>query len=365
MTKAALEGKSLFITGGTGSFGKAMTLRALEEGAKRVTIFSRDEWKQQQMHAELVTLDERYRSKVHFVLGCIRNKNRLEESIQSGDIVIHAAALKQVPAAEQNPTEFIQTNILGTQNVLEAARKVKAQAVLGLSTDKAVQPLNLYGATKLCAERLITTMTRETNKEMPCSVLRYGNVVGSRGSVLPIWLDCFCSGQKNLPVTSLEMTRFWITMGQAIDAVIWSLSQQTGGEIFVPKLAATTIEKLSTALQQILLQQQNYPMNIETIGIRAGEKIHETLIGSEESTYAFETDQYYILLPQHLKEQPCFEEKERYWSKNAKKIEVNLQYTSKKAPKMASLELENAIQEIAPFLRQKSSSTQKSPSVPR
>lgn len=326
-----------------------MALRALQLGAKSVTIYSRDEWKQQQMREDLPDFAKKESSRLRFILGCVRNKERLEEAIGQGDTVIHAAALKQVPAAELNPSEFIETNILGTQNVLAAAKRCGARAFLGLSTDKSVQPLNLYGATKLCAEKLITAAACSENS-MPCSILRYGNVMGSRGSVLPIWLDRLQSGYRTLPVTSLTMTRFWISLDQAVEAAIWALQQQQGGEIFVPKLPSTSLEKLTQALQKILVRNHYPSMEIEEVGIRPGEKIHETLIGSEESGIAFETPKYYILFPSHLLESAELEEKASYWSQQAVRLNSNLQYSSDQAESMSSFDLQKAIEGAAPFL---------------
>lgn len=324
-----LKNQAIFITGGTGSFGQAMTLRALEEGAKRVTIFSRDECKQQAMLSKILSLYPEAKSKLHFVIGCVRNKQRVSDVIFKDDIIIHAAALKQVPTAEKNPSEFIQTNIQGTENVIAAAKTTGAKALLTLSTDKAVLPLNLYGATKLCAEKLTLQANNPSHYKTTCSVLRYGNVLGSRGSVLPLWIKKIQSGQNILPVTSFHMTRFWISLEHAVDAAIWALNKMQGGEIFVPKIPATSMLQLFDGMTRT----SNQPLVAEEIGIRPGEKLHETLISQDEAQCVFEDKDYYAVLPVSV-DHDCLVRTRNYWKKTGKKAQKHFSFCSLSAERM-------------------------------
>lgn len=281
--------RSVLITGGTGSFGSALAKRLIKEKkTERVVIFSRDEWKQWQMRESDTLFQD---PKVRFFLGDVRDLDRLKRAFADIDTVIHAAALKQVPAAEYNPTEFIQTNVLGSMNVASAALDTNVQHVIALSTDKAVNPINLYGATKLCADKLfIAANSYRGKKGIPLlSVVRYGNVLGSRGSLIPQWKDLVSKGAKKLPLTSEQMTRFWITLEQAVSFVLSSLNQQMGGEIFIPKIPSVAITDLAKALFG--------DIHLDTIGTRPGEKIHEVLISKDDATNVWEWSDHFRILP--------------------------------------------------------------------
>ncbi len=289
MKKDALKGKVLLITGGTGSLGTRLTERILaSHTVKKLIILSRDEFKQHQMKQEISDPHDRLR----FFLGDVRDFSRLERAFYGVDIVIHAAALKQVPALEYNPLEAIKTNILGTQNVIDAALNNGVEKVLLVSTDKAVNPANLYGATKLCAEKLCiaANVYRRTGEVSPhFSAVRYGNVVGSRGSIVEMLLKQKKTGTVTL--THKEMTRFWITLDQGVDLVLYALTHMRGGEIFVPKLKAMRVIDLISALAP------ESPVKI--IGIRPGEKLHEALLTDDEVRRARDRGKYYMIVPNH------------------------------------------------------------------
>lgn len=275
---------NILISGGTGSFGKAV-LRVLlhHHNYDKVIIFSRDELKQhelQQMYPE-----EKYPT-VRFFLGDIRDVKRLKRALKDVDHVIHAAALKQVPAAEYNPTEAIKTNIMGAVNLIEACIDCGVKKVIGLSTDKAVNPINLYGATKLCMEKLLVAGNHYSNKTL-FSVVRYGNVAGSRGSVIPLFKKQAETG--HLTVTHPDMTRFWITLNKAVDFVLLRLGDMRGGEIFVPTMPSMNILDLAEAIAP--------DANISMTGIRAGEKMHETLISKDDAHRVSAFDDYYTIHP--------------------------------------------------------------------
>lgn len=284
--------KSILITGGTGSFGRAFAKRLLlEDQCKRVIIFSRDEWKQW----EIQNSDPIYRSsRMRFFLGDVRDSNRLQRAFCDVDYVIHAAALKQVPAAEYNPTEFVKTNVLGAMNIIDAAIQCRVDKVIALSTDKAVNPINLYGATKLCSDKLFCAGNAYVGSrgKPQFSVVRYGNVLGSRGSIIPFWLKLIAEGANALPLTDVRMTRFWITLPQALDFVIHCLQEMRGGEIFVPKIPSMKICDLAQAIAPDL------PCTIT--GIRPGEKLHELMISSDDSRHTLEFNKYFIITPEYL-----------------------------------------------------------------
>jgi len=279
--------KSIFITGGTGSFGKAFVKYLLENfpEIKRIVIFSRDELKQWQMSQDL---NAKRFPQLRFFLGDIRDKDRLIRSLEGIDYVVHAAALKQVPAAEYNPFEFIKTNVIGTENLIEACLQLNIERVIALSTDKASAPINLYGASKLCSDKIcIAANNIKGSKKTIFSLVRYGNVMGSRGSVIPLFIDKSKNGL--IPVTDLKMTRFNITMKEAIEMVIWSLKNAIGGEIFVPRLPSYKIEDLVKAIGP--------NCEVENVGIRPGEKLHEEMITSSDSLTTFQLGKYFCIFP--------------------------------------------------------------------
>lgn len=280
-----LNNKSILITGGTGSFGKKFIQIVLENyKPERLIIFSRDELKQFEMSQYFNA--HKYPC-IRYFLGDVRDKDRLIRAFQGVDYVIHAAALKQVPAAEYNPAEFIKTNILGAMNIIEAALFSKVKKVIALSTDKACNPINLYGATKLCSDKLFTAANvyRPIGQDMIFSIVRYGNVVGSRGSVVPFFKERVRTGI--LPITDPRMTRFWITLDQGVHFVLKVLELAKGGEIFVPKIPTMKITDLAKAIGPDCHQ--------EIVGIRPGEKIHETLIGEDEGRNTVEYKECYVI----------------------------------------------------------------------
>jgi UDP-N-acetylglucosamine 4,6-dehydratase len=277
--------KVVLITGGTGSFGKKCTAILLKEcSPRKIIIFSRDELKQHEMRN---ALDH---PSLRFFIGDVRDRERLYRALEGVQIVIHAAALKQVPAAEYNPFEAVKTNVIGAQNLIDAAIDRGVERVLGLSTDKAVNPVNLYGATKLCAEKLLIQGNSYSGRHgTRFGCVRYGNVVASRGSVIPLFQKQAESGV--LTVTDKRMTRFWITLEQGVHLVLTAIERMSGGEIFVPKLPSMNILDLARALAP--------NARLETIGIRPGEKLHEVLIAEDEVRQVRETDNFYVILPHH------------------------------------------------------------------
>jgi len=283
------DGQVVLITGATGSFGKKFLKRLLTQyNPKKVILFSRDEYKQVLLQREF----QNFASKLRFFIGDIRDKDRLYRAFEGVDIVVHAAALKQVPLAEYNPFEAVKTNIIGAQNIIEAAIDKGVKKVVALSTDKAVNPINLYGGTKLVMEKLfIAGNAYVGGKDTIFTVVRYGNVVGSRGSVIPYFLKLAKEGVKEFPITDLRMTRFWITLDQAVDLVIKALQTAVGGEIFVPKIPSMRIVDLAKAIKP--------DCEFKIIGIRPGEKLHETLISEEEGRKTKILDENtYVVLPQ-------------------------------------------------------------------
>lgn len=280
-----INGKSVLITGGTGSFGNKFVEIALRDyEPERVIVFSRDELKQYEMQQKF-----NHDGRLRFFIGDVRDKDRLNRAFHGVDLVIHAAALKQIPAAEYNPFEVIKTNVIGAQNIIEAAIDCGVKKVIALSTDKAANPINLYGATKLCSDKLFVAGNSYVGfRGTGFSVVRYGNVVGSRGSVIPLFLKQRENGR--LTITDPRMTRFWITLEQGVQFVINCLDRMCSGEIFVPKLPSTRITDLAEAIAP--------QCEMEIIGIRPGEKLHEVMITEEDSRCSFEYDDYYVITPQ-------------------------------------------------------------------
>lgn len=280
-----LEGKTIFITGGTGSFGKCCCREILRNhNPAKVIVFSRDELKQ----SEMASSPDFASKNLRFFLGDVRDKDRLKMAMTDVDIVIHAAALKQVPAAEYNPHEFIKTNINGAMNVVEAALDKGVKKIIALSTDKAVNPINLYGATKLCSDKIFIAGNSYSGKRSTrFSVVRYGNVIGSRGSVIPLFLKQKEKGL--LTITNPDMTRFIITLNEGVNFVLRSLDDMNGGEIFIPKMPSCSIGDLAKAIAP--------DTQIETIGLRPGEKMHEGLVPPDEAAYTIEQDDRFIIEP--------------------------------------------------------------------
>ena len=283
-----LNGKTILITGGTGSFGKKCTEVLLKKyRLKKLIIFSRDELKQFNMAKQFPII--KYDS-IRYFIGDVRDKERLYRAFEGVDYVIHAAALKQVPALEYNPTEAVRTNVDGANNIVDVAINTKVKKVIALSTDKAVSPANLYGATKLVAEKLFIAANAYGGERVKFSVVRYGNVVGSRGSVVPLFLELKQRGIKEFPITDKRMTRFWITLEESVNLVIKALEVTEGGEVFIPRIPSMKIVDLAKAIEP--------RCTFKTIGIRPGEKIHETLISEDESRKARAFDGIYVILPQ-------------------------------------------------------------------
>ena len=286
----SLNGKSILITGGTGSFGKAMVGTLCKRWKpRRVVIFSRDEMKQYEMEQTYPVAKYPF---LRYFIGDVRSRERLEMAMQDIDYVIHAAALKHVPIAEYNPFECIQTNIIGAQNVVQAALAAKVKRVVALSTDKAVSPINLYGASKLAAEKVFVAANNLAGK-LPTrfSIVRYGNVLGSRGSVLPFFRRLIAEGADHLPVTDPRMTRFWITLPQGVAFVLQAMAHMTGGEIYVPRIPSMRIPDLAHAMAPGL--------PIKVVGIRPGEKLHEVLITDSEAPHTFRVESTgdYVIMP--------------------------------------------------------------------
>ena len=284
-----LKNKSILITGGTGSFGKKCVGTILaEHAAKKVVVFSRDELKQFEMQQIFPT--EKYPAMRYFI-GDVRDRDRLYRALQGIDYVIHAAALKQVPAAEYNPFEAVKTNILGAANIIDACIDTGVRKVIALSTDKAANPVNLYGATKLCSDKLFVAGNSYGGwGGTRFSVVRYGNVVGSRGSVVPFFKKIKESGATKLPITDERMTRFWITLEQGVRFVLTRLEEMQGGELYVPKIPSMVIGDLAEAVAPGIEHQ--------VVGIRPGEKLHEVMITDDDARHTLEFDDHYVIEPE-------------------------------------------------------------------
>lgn len=285
-----LNGKTILITGGTGSFGKKFLEKIfLQYDPKKVIIYSRDEYKQSVMKMEYA--DKVDMKRVRFFIGDVRDKERLCRAFEGVDYVIHAAAMKQVPTCEYNPIEAIKTNIHGAQNVIDAALDCRVKKVVALSTDKAVNPINLYGGTKLVSDKLFIAANAYigNNYNTIFSVVRYGNVAGSRGSVIPIWKKLIKEGKNTLGVTDLRMTRFWITLDQGVELVFKALQESKGGETYISKIPSFHIKDLAEAMLP--------GCRIDEFGIREGEKLHEVMVTKDDSHMTYEYEKHYIIYP--------------------------------------------------------------------
>jgi UDP-N-acetylglucosamine 4,6-dehydratase len=280
-----LDGATILLTGGTGSFGKAFLNRVTTDYPNSVVrVYSRDELKQSELRG-LYDSD-----RVRWLIGDVRDRSRMARAAQGCDVLIHAAAMKQVPACEYNPFEAVRTNVLGAQHVVDAAIDAGVARVVALSTDKAVNPVNLYGATKLCAEKIVVQGNAYAAQfETRLSCVRYGNVVGSRGSVVPLFLQQAQQGQ--VTITDERMTRFWITLRQAVDLVLHALEHTRGGEVFIPKIPSMRVVDLAEAIAPGAKR--------EVIGIRPGEKLHELLITSDEARHTVDAGDVYVITPEH------------------------------------------------------------------
>lgn len=312
-----LNDKSILITGGTGSFGKDFTKNILNNyNIKRIVIFSRDEFKQDLLKKELSLMFPDKIHKIRFFIGDVRDKDRLYRAFTGIDYVIHAAAMKQVPACEYNPFEAIKTNIHGAQNIIDAAIDKNVKKVIALSTDKAVNPINLYGGTKLVSDKLfISANAYSGGTGTRFSVVRYGNVAGSRGSVIPFFRSLIEQGYTELPITDLNMTRFWISLEEGIELVLKALKESKGGETYISKIPSFKITDLAKAMLSTC--------TLKEVGIREGEKLHEVMITKDDSRTTYEYEKHYIIYP-NLE----WWNKSEFFSEGGKLIENGFEYNS-------------------------------------
>ncbi|QQY79133.1 UDP-N-acetylglucosamine 4,6-dehydratase (inverting) [Keratinibaculum paraultunense] len=308
-----LNNKTILITGGTGSFGQKFTEMVFKRyKPKKVIIYSRDEYKQFLMKQKFPS----YKKNIRFFIGDVRDKERLYRAFNGVDYVIHAAAMKQVPACEYNPFEAIKTNIHGAQNVIDAALDRGVKKVVALSTDKAVNPINLYGGTKLVSDKLFISANAYSGGEgTRFSVVRYGNVAGSRGSVIPFFKELIEKGKNKLPITDFRMTRFWITLEQGVELVFKAIEESKGGETYISKIPSFKIIDLAKAM--------NPKVILEEVGIREGEKLHEVMITKDDSRMTYEYENHYIIYP-HFD----WWSSERYFTNGGKPIEEGFEYNS-------------------------------------
>lgn len=312
-----LNDKIILITGGTGSFGKQFTdLILTKYNPKKVIIYSRDEFKQNLMQIDFKLKHPLKFSKLRFFIGDIRDKDRLYRALKGVDYVIHAAAMKQVPACEYNPFEAIKTNIYGAQNIIDASLDSGIKKVIALSTDKAVNPINLYGGTKLVSDKLfISANSYRGETGTVFSVVRYGNVSGSRGSVIPFFRELLNQGSDKLPITDTRMTRFWMTLDDAVDLVIKALEESKGGETYVYKNPSYKITDIAKAM--------NRNVKLDVVGIREGEKIHEVMITSDDSRGTYDYGDHYIIYPNYI-----WWSKDHYFKEGGTLIKEGWEYNS-------------------------------------
>jgi len=329
--------KTILITGGTGSFGKEFLEFVIKNyKPKKFIIYSRDEYKQFKVNEKFP--DTKYKF-LRFFLGDVRDQERLKSAMRGVDYVIHAAALKHVPAAEYNPIEFVKTNIYGAENVIQAAISQKVEKVIALSTDKAANPINLYGATKLASDKIFIAANNIKGRQSTSfSIVRYGNVAGSRGSVLPLFKNLSEKKEKFFPVTDKEMTRFWITLNQSIKFVVKCFSRMSGGETFVPKIPSVKVTDIAKAIDQ--------KMKIKVVGIRPGEKIHELMCPNESSHVTLEFKDHYVICPLSL---DSFGVKNYLVNKigeKGKKVPTGFEYSSNKNKFLSVSEIRNLNKKI-------------------
>ncbi len=290
MSTNIIDNKTILVTGGTGSFGHCFTEYVLEHyNPKKIIIYSRDEFKQFLMSNE--DIYKKHKDKMRFFIGDVRDGARLERAMEGVDYVVHAAALKQVPACEYNPTEAIKTNVDGAQNVINAALNTGVKRVVALSTDKAVNPVNLYGATKMVSDKLfIAANAYSGTKDINFSIVRYGNVAGSRGSIIPFFKNLIAEGATELPVTDYRMTRFWISLPEGVELVLKALAEAKGGETFISKIPSFNIKDLAEAMCPGIATKE--------VGIRPGEKLDEVMVTVEDAPFTYEYDKHFIVYPQ-------------------------------------------------------------------
>ena len=329
------NGKSVLITGGTGSFGRKYTATILKRyKPKRLIIYSRDELKQFEMAQEFSDPAMRY------FIGDVRDGARLMQAMNGVDYVIHAAAIKQVPAAEYNPMECIKTNVHGAENVIQAAIANNVEKVIALSTDKAANPINLYGATKLCSDKLFVAANNTVGAARTrFSVVRYGNVVGSRGSVAPFFKKLIADGADHLPITHAEMTRFWITLQQGVDFVLKNFTRMFGGEIFVPKIPSIRILDLATALAP--------GMATKIVGIRPGEKLHEIMCPGDDSHLTLAFNDHFVIRPTIKFYARDVDYLANAMGEKAQPVQVGFEYHSGNNPHFLSVEEIRAFDKLA------------------
>ena len=315
-----LNDKAVLVTGGTGSFGKHFVRTVINQyKPRRIIIFSRDELKQYEMQ-QLFPIEQH--PFMRYFIGDVRDRDRLEMAMRDVDYVIHTAALKQVPTAEYNPFECIRTNVFGAENVVSAALRRNVRKVIALSTDKAANPVNLYGASKLASDKIFVAANNLAGAEgTRFAVVRYGNVAGSRGSVIPFFKKLADDGARELPITDPRMTRFWITLTQGVNFVLSSMELSRGGEIFVPKIPSTTIAGLASLIGPALDQK--------VVGIRPGEKLHETMIPADDSHWTVELDDRYVILASF-----AAAAREAYLNRGAKPVREGFCYSSDLNPEM-------------------------------
>jgi UDP-N-acetylglucosamine 4,6-dehydratase len=313
MISEMINDKSILVTGGTGSFGHAFVRTCLERFQPcKLIVFSRDELKQHEMAQEFPVSEHPC---MRYFIGDVRDVDRLEMALRGVDIVVHAAAMKHVPAAEYNPFECIRTNVHGAENIVQAATRVGVPKVIALSTDKAANPINLYGASKLASDKIFVAANNMSAEQASFSVVRYGNVIGSRGSVVPFFKKLIANGATHLPITDPRMTRFWITIEQGVEFVLSSLEMMQGGEVFVPKIPSMKVSDLALAMAPKLAQ--------ETVGIRPGEKLHEIMITTDDARLTLELVDRFVIQPAFNIWNPDF-----YLNAGAKPVPDGFHYSS-------------------------------------
>lgn len=328
------DNKNIFITGGTGSFGKHFIRKILKDyKPNKVVVFSRDELKQFEMQSEFNSSCMRY------FLGDVRDGERLLEATRGIDVLIHAAALKQVPAAEYNPMECVKTNVHGGQNVIKAALANNVESVVALSTDKAAAPINLYGATKLTSDKLFVAANNiKGDRRTKFSVVRYGNVVGSRGSVVPFFLKLIKDNASSLPITDKDMTRFWITLDEGVGFVIKTIERMHGGEVFIPKIPSVRITDLAKAMAPNLA--------VKVIGIRPGEKLHEVMCPKDDAHLTLEFKSHYIIKPSFTFEDSSIDYSNTLLGEKGEPVPSGFEYNSEINPHFLSTDEINSINNL-------------------